>query len=215
MAADKNPKEEKTRTGKNTIVQKMQYLMVELFIVFIGVYLAFQLNDYRSERETNQRRHQIQEALGQEINIFILGADQTYPYLESLYQDWRTKYEAGEKPVPLYFQIGGVDLPPRGMWQSVMASEGVTTLPVETLQKLSDYYNALDILLDKYAEISAFSELEIIPVEEPETFYHAEGGNLKRKYVAYMQRMQDMLNLFEVVRGKAEQSRESLTLSTE
>ena len=96
------------------------------------------------------------------------------------------------------------------MWQAVLASDGVATLPVESMQKVSDYYNALDILLTKYANLIEFSEREIIPFENKNTFYDAGNGTMKRKYVAYMRRIQDMLHLFRTVRKKAEESKASL-----
>ena len=192
------------------IIEGARYLLVELLIVFVGVYLAFQLNQYSSERETNQRRQQLRVALAQEIDVFLLGANQLLPRLDTLYKHWRRSYDSGKKPAPLHFEIGGADLPPRGMWQAVLASDGLAILPVESMQKVSDYYNALDILLTKYANLIEFSEREIIPFEDKNTFYDAGNGTMKRKYVAYMRRIQDMLHLFRTVRKKAEESKASL-----
>lgn len=198
------------RLSTKEIVEGTRYLLVELLIVFVGVYLAFQLNEYSSQRETNQRREQLRVALGQEIDVFLLGANQLIPRLDTLYKEWRRRYDEGEKPAPLHFEIGGADLPPRGMWQAVLASDGLALLPVEPMQKVSDYYNALDILLSKYANLIEFSEQEIIPFESADTFYQPGRGPMKRKYVAYMRRMQDMLHLFRTVRKKAQESKASL-----
>ena len=81
------------------------------------------------------------------------------------------KRRSGEKPRPLFFEIGGSDLPPRGMWEAVLASDGLATLRVDSMRRVSDYYNALEILLSKYAAMIAFAEEEIIPFEEMDAFY--------------------------------------------
>src|SRR5690606_25646613 len=184
------------KINKKQVAKSIRYILVELIIVFVGVYLAFQLSEFSAEREINQRREQLQEALAQEIDFFLLGAERLIPQMDKEYADWRQRHEAGEQPAPLHFEIGGADLPPRGMWRAVLASDGLSILPVEQMQNVSRYYNALDILLSKYAGLIEFSEKEIIPFDNTEAFYHAESGKLKRKYAAYMNRMHDMLRLF-------------------
>jgi hypothetical protein len=196
--------------SKKQALRGARYLFAELLIVFVGVYLAFQLNEYSSGREANQRREQLQQALAQEIDIFLLGADRFLPHLDTLYSDWRRRYDAGEKPVPLHFELGGADLPPRGMWQAVLASDGLATLPVEPMQIVSAYYNALDILLSKYGKSIEFWEQEIVPFEDLDTFYQADSSILRRKYAVHMQRMQEMLRLFREVQDMAKRSRASL-----
>lgn len=193
--------------SRQQILKGARYLVVELFIVFVGVYLAFQLNEYRAEREAAERRRQLRTALAQEIDVFLLGADQLLPQLDARYADWRRRYEAGETPRPLYFAVGGADLPPHAMWEAVLASDGLAILPVASMQTLSDYYNALDILMGKYAETTRFAEEEIIPYDDVDRFYDPSGRTLRRPYAAYMGRVQDMLRLFGDVRARAERSK--------
>ena len=78
------------------------------------------------------------------------------------------------------------------------------------MQTVSDYYNALDVLLSKYAALIEFSEKEIVPFEDTGTFYQAGSRTLKPKYAAYVRRMQDWLRLFREVQKMAEQSKASL-----
>lgn len=196
---------------KSKLSKQIQYLLVELFIVFIGVYLAFQLNEFKSNRELEQREEQLQLALAQEIDIFIVGANQLIPELNSEYADWRQSYDSGELPRPLTYELGGADLPPRGMWQAVLASDGLAILPVNTMQNISQYYNALEILLGKYDELIQFSSTEILPFSDPNAFYDPETQQLLPKYVVYMRRFQDMVFLFDHVKKLAVKSKSSLT----
>jgi hypothetical protein len=202
--------EQETRVSTKQVLGGVRYLFVELLIVFVGVYLAFQLNEYSVEREVNQRRQQLIEALAREIDVFLQGAHQLIPHVDQQYADWRQRYDAGKRPDPYHFEIGGDDRPPRGMWQAVLAAEGLAILPVESMQKVSDYYNALDVLLSKYTNLVEFAEQEIVPYEKTNAFYDPGTVTMKRKYAAYMRRMQDMLQLFRSVRKKAEESKASL-----
>ncbi len=192
------------------IVEGARHLLVELLIVFIGVYLAFELNEYSHQRETDQRRQQFLAALTQEIGDFSRGANQVIPRLDKLITEWRRAYESEKKPIPLLLEIGGADRPPRGMWQAVQASDAIILLPVESMKTVSEYYNALDVLLNKYTKLIEFSEREIVPFGTKDTFYQGNGRMLKPKYKAYMRRMQDWLNLFREVQKMAEESKASL-----
>ena len=111
------------RFSSKKVLEGARYLFVELLIVFVGVYLAFELNEYSHERDTNKRRQQLLAALTQEIDDFVQGANQVLPRIEKLNAEWHQRYNAGKRPSPLYLSIGGADRPPRGMWQAVQASD--------------------------------------------------------------------------------------------
>ncbi len=78
------------------------------------------------------------------------------------------------------------------------------------MKTVSDYYNALDVLLSKYVKLSEFSESEIVPYETKDTFYPGNSRMMKPKFIAYMRRMQDWLRLFREVQKMAEESQARL-----
>jgi len=67
-------------------------------------------------------------------------------------------------------------------------------------------------MLNKYTAMISFAENEIIPYDDTNIFYKEESDEkqLRKKYVAFMQRMQDMIRLFHSVQKKADDSRNSL-----
>ena len=191
-------------------------LLLELVVVFIGVYLAFMLNEHRAEREQENRRQQLRTALASEIGVFANGADRIAPEFDSLYVRWRRRFEAGEQPTPIHYQLSGISLPPRGMWQAVVASDAVATLDVATMQQVSYFYNGLDILLERYQDLDDFARREIMPYRASgaAAFYDAE-DRLKPHYADYMRRIHDAQNLFGIVREMAAESHEMLQARAE
>ncbi len=197
--------------SRNQILKEAGHFIIELIIVFIGVYLAFLLSEHRSDSEIQNRRKQMRSALSQEIGVFINSTDTITPFLDSLLTQWQNKYKAGERPIPLYLQFTGVDLPPRGMWQAVVSSDGLAILNVKTIQKASDFYNSLDVLVDKYKTLNEFAEREILPNAEygPDKFYKKD-NKLKPEFNAYMQRVKDLRELLNIVRARGVESRKIL-----
>jgi len=197
--------------SKDQIVKGGVHFLIELIIVFIGVYLAFLLNEYRADNETQNRRQQMRSALFQEIGIFISSTDAITPFLDSLLTQWQNKYIAGERPIPLYLQFTGVDLPPRGMWQAVVSSDGLSILNIKTIQKASDFYNSLDVLVDKYKTLNEFAERELLPNADFGSYkFYKKDNKLNPEFNAYMQRVRDLRELLNIVRARAVESRNIL-----
>ena len=97
------------------------------------------------------------------------------------------------------------------MWQAVVSSDGLAILNVKTIQKASDFYNSLDVLVDKYKTLNEFAEREILPNAEygPDKFYK-KNSKLKPEFNAYMQRVKDLRELLNIVRARGVENRKIL-----
>ena len=82
--------------SRNQILKETGHFIIELIIVFIGVYLAFLLSEHRLDSEIQNRRKQMRLALSQEIGVFINSTDTITPFLDSLLTQWQNKYKAGK-----------------------------------------------------------------------------------------------------------------------
>lgn len=200
--------------GRGRFAGVLGRLLLELVIVFVGVYLAFLVNEYGTRREQEARRAQLRAALASEISVFIEGATPLVPALDSLFAGWDSAYAAGSRPMPLRVPTGGIDMPPRGMWQAVIASDPLATLDVATMQSVSDFYNGLDVVIEKYDRLRAFDEASIIPRADDgaPAFYEGGSTELRPEYRAYMSRFRDVVNLLRRLEGLATKSRDKLTV---
>jgi hypothetical protein len=200
------------KLGRETFGRGLARLLLELIIVFAGVYLAFLFNGYQASRQRAVRRAQLRAALASEIDVFSQSADRFAPILDSLQARWDSAYTAGACPEPLAVPSGGVDMPPRGIWQAVLASDPLSTLDVATMQSVSSFYNALDVLIEKYNRLRTFYEASIIPHSDDSAGGYCRRGStvLRPEYRAYMNRFRDFLNLFKELQGAAADSRKKL-----
>jgi len=174
-------------------------LTLELFIVFLGVYLAFLFNEYTVSRGLEKQQIQLLNGLNTEIEYFLGGAKRREPEMQQEFEQWQESVAAGEKKVPLYFEMLGRALPTKSMWQVVIFFNGINLLDVSTMFELSKYYNSFDIMLTKYQKLIDFAEAEIIPFENKPDFFYQSGGQLRPKFAAYIKRYADFLVLFQAM----------------
>lgn len=204
------------KLGRESLGKGLAKLLLELVVVFVGVYLAFLFNEYQANRQERTHRTELRAALASEIDVFARHADRFASTLDSLQVQWDSAYTAGAHPAPLQVPSGGIDTPPRGIWQAVLASDPLATLDVATMQNVSIFYNALDVFVAKNDRLRDFYEASVIPHLDDGTavFYERGGTVLRPEYRAYMDRFRDFLNLVKDLQRAAVQTRDMLTGSS-
>jgi hypothetical protein len=167
-------------------------LLIELLVVFIGVFLGILASNLAQQREQERRNVQVYRALAREISVFVNATPGVVAYADSLIADWERRYAAGERPAPVDFRLQGIDAPPRGMWDAVMATGAIATADVHLVAEVSEYYNTVENALRKYESVKTFGEREIVPRSaDPEGFY-APDGSLRPEYRQHMRNLVDM-----------------------
>lgn len=201
------------KLGRESLGRSLGKLLVELVIVFVGVYLAFLFNEYQANRQERAHRTELRAALASEIEVFSRNADRFASHLDSLQARWDSAYTAGARPVPLMVPSEGVVTPPRGIWQAVLASDPLETLDVATMQNVSSFYNALDVLIAKNERLTDFYEASVIPhLDDGAAVFYERGSTVLRpEYRAYMNRLTDFLDLLKQLQKAAVKSRDMLT----
>jgi hypothetical protein len=204
------------KLGRESFGRGFSKVLLELVIVFVGVYLAFLFNEYQADRQERAHRTELRAALASEIDVFSRSAGRFASHLDSLQARWDSAYTAGARPPPLMVPSGGVDTPPRGIWQAVLTSDPLTTLDVATMQSLSSFYNALDVLIAKSDRLRDFYEASVIPhLDDGAAVFYGRGSTVLRpEYRAYMDRFRDFLNLLKELQHAAAESRDKLTGSS-
>jgi hypothetical protein len=167
-------------------------LVIELLVVFVGVFLGLLANDMAQRRDQARRNEQVYRGLTREISVFVNAVPGVISYADSLGNDWHLRHEAGERPPPVAFRLEGIDAPRRGMWDAVLATGAIATGDVDLVASVSEYYNTVESAVGKYQEVKAFSDREILPfLDTPEHFY-APDGTLRPVYRQYMHNLADM-----------------------
>lgn len=165
-------------------------LVVELVVVFVGVTLAFSLENWREQRTRQENARTVQAALADEIALpAVLMGPAINAQIRQRISEWRTRYARGEKPIPAHYQTPRASRAPSGVWDAAVASGLINLIEPRLLFCLSEYYNRLDSLGDYYDRYNAYTEAEILPyVNDPSRFYD-EAGRLKAPFAAHIERL--------------------------
>ena len=159
---------------------------IELVIVFIGVYAAFALSEYRQEQEAQAHREQIQQALLREIEAITAKTRRAAENMPRILAYYDSTMAAGAMP-PLEPIIEPIRVRAH-MWEATLQGGGLNLLEVDTMYRVSTFYNALNDGLEQLAQLRALSETVLIPNlgRGPEEFYDTTTKTLRPKYAWYL-----------------------------
>ena len=154
----------------------------ELVIVFSGVYAAFILNRFDSERHDAQRRVQILDALEREVSANVDDLKQDVAQGEAVYSAFDRSLAAGEMP-PLF--IASVNTGYSASDDAtLLQAGGIQLLDVQTLDLLRKV-NALERALISITHDQFELGLTMLANHEKEEFYDSVTHRLKPRYAWY------------------------------
>ena len=156
--------------------------LAELLIVFVGVYAAFLLNRFDSDRRDARRRTQILDSLEQEVRENV---DELRTELDEggkIIADFDHKLAAGEMP-PLYIVFTNTGYSASDD-ATILQAGGLELLDVQTLQLLRQV-NGLHRSLEAVAHDKAEISLVELANHDPGDFYDPGTHQLLRRYAWY------------------------------
>jgi hypothetical protein len=161
---------------------RLAKLGLELMSVFIGVTLAFWLENWREERQREDSSKAVYQAIAAEVGIAARGGGEMDEEIRKGIRDWVARYQRGEKPVPYVYMFERSPRPPAGVWEAALASGLVTLVELPLLVCLARYYRRLESSGETYISYKQFAENEVLPyARDPAWFYDGE-GRLKPQY---------------------------------
>ncbi len=186
-------------------------LVLEMIVIFIGVYLAFLMENYRENQADDAKRVRICRALYEEIDIYIRGSKNQIAFLSSAMANWDRQYKAGERPDPIYLYIRGNNRIPHHIWDSTVASGNLNLLDIKTQSNVSQYYQELKALLRKFEKSLDYSIAAVVPhLNNTPYFYQEEKAVLKPPFDHYMNRFRDLIKMAVNLRTAAKGAQQQL-----
>lgn len=180
------------------------YFAVELVIVFVGVYGAFLLSEYRADRQDDERRQQIYQALLTEVQEI---GDNTNGFIASFgpgVERFQQALEAGEMPRPssVFFTVSYTP----HMWNATLQSEGLDVLELDVLYEVSGLYNQLEMAFGLLNELQVLSRDVLTPNLDADLseFYDLETQQLRPKYQWYRYLSSNLMARAEIVQQEAD-----------
>lgn len=181
------------KRGWDRLVPLLSKVALELFIVFVGVSAAFAVEDYRDQREEDDRRGAVYRALDRELKQM---AETHGPRLQRQMTEqlmaWDRAIARGEKPLPPAFRIPDAERPPTGVWDAAVATGTIELIEPELMFALARFYTRADTVGDLYQRYSAAGQVHVWPHlgKGPGAFWEPD-GDLRPEIEVHVQRLRD------------------------
>jgi hypothetical protein len=183
------------KTPSRVIARSWKMLLAELVVVFLGVYGAFWVEDFREQRDREERTAEVVDVLVQDVDDYIAVSGAFSTYMSDGLQTWDEAYARGEMPPPFVFRIRGAEKPPLTTWEVVNQAQIAELLEPNLLYELGFYYNELSGIGDRFVRYSEFTESEVLPLKLTGSagFYDDAGDRLLPQFEAHMNRLREYL----------------------
>ena len=172
--------------------------LVELVIIFVGVYGAFWVERYQQELEDRERALSILLALQAEIQLVVDYGPTVLEVMDEALDGFQEAVEEGIKPPPAFYRESQAETPSTSVWDATVASGLVALLDPELFYELAWYYHHLRSFSQRYLRYASFTETEILPLlsSGSEAFYDPVTGELEAQYRVHMDQ-------FRILRSEA------------
>jgi len=180
-------------------------VVIELGIIFAGVFGAFVAEDLRQQREDDQRAQQTYEALLGEVLTFAERVPSVVAEMRSNVDAWGERHAAGQYPPPPFYREPRAEAPPTAIWEATLASGAVVLLEPTLFNEIAVFYNRVTSVSDRYRRYNEFTEAELLPYLEDEAsrFYDAD-GRLRGLYRAHIELLAEVRNELDQLSAEAE-----------
>ena len=164
--------------------------VVELVLVFVGVYAAFWLNNYQQHRQDAERRDQILASLEQQLREGIESGKINRAKEERTAAEFKRALDASEMP-PLQPFVFITDYSPSD-WATMLQSGGVQLLDVQTLMAVRNDESVIRWGLSAMARYQKLSDELIVPNlnQNVSFFYDPATKKLRKQFEMYPEALQ-------------------------
>ncbi|MCB2212830.1 hypothetical protein KQI52_12030 [bacterium] len=189
------------RTTGRPVRNTFGYFIVELLIVFVGVFAAFQLSQFQQQRVEDRRRDQLVDALLREIETVLINTGRAADSLPLMIEELETAIDAGQRP-PLTPLLEAVRVRTH-MWEIAIRGGGLDVLDVDTMYRLSRFYSSLDEGLEQIDQLRTLSETVLVPnLGKPDGEFYLPDGQLQPRYQWYLYGMKNLQRVAADITGR-------------
>lgn len=194
-----------------TIGPALSKILLELFIVFVGVSAAFAVENYQDRRHEDARRAAVYRALDRELRHM---AETHGPrFVEEMTRQldaWDRAVAGGQTPPPPAFRLAGAEGPPTGVWSAAVATGSIELVEPELFYALARFYNRANTASLLYQRYSSAAQMEVWPRldEGPAAFWVA--GRPRPEIKAHVQRLRDFRDRARANSAEARDLRQKL-----
>jgi len=173
-------------------------LAFELLIVFLGVYAAFWVDNYREVLAERERSRDVAQAIQRGLDDVIEFESGFIEDSVAGLSEWQSARERGELPPPFVLRIAGSERAPRTVYEAIIQSRPAELFDTELMFELAFFYSELLGVSDRYVRYAEFTESDVLPnlKRGPSAFYDADGKTLRPEYAAHMDRLAELIEMW-------------------
>lgn len=170
-------------------------LTFELLIVFLGVYAAFWVDNYREGLADRERAREIALAIQLGLDDVIEAESGFVEESMAGLSEWQAARDRGELAAPFFFRMEGSEHAPREVYEAIIQSRPAELFDTNLMYDLGYFYAELLGTGDRYVRYAEFTESNVLPnlKREITVFYEPEGAKLRPEYEAHMDRLKELM----------------------
>ena len=186
------------------LLNRIILLFAELLIIIIGITIAFQCDNYRSNKLENKRKKLIYTALMEEFMNKSENVKHGVSLVDSFVTRFIGDYELERMPELQPHHIT-VNLR-TDIWDASLQSGALEILDVKLIFQFTDYYQYLEMFDAVTKRIDRLMEQYIIPNSDKgiAEFYNTNTKKLKSKYTWYLESLENLKNYAYQVQVKTD-----------
>lgn len=183
------------RPNEITIWSRMAWWLTEIAVVFIGVYLAFLLDSYRTEQNNEHKRQQIYTSLYNYFEHASANLQQVQSFKSDFAVPFLKAYENEQmprlKPLP-FFGSGFSD----ETWGAMLQTGGINLLDVNFILQVDGFFTNLRFINEKLKNVNGLYNQYLLPNINADisTFYNTESKEIRPLYSWYVQFLNNFPN---------------------
>ena len=188
-----------------------RFFLVELLIVFFGVFGAAIADDWRQQRSDREQTRLLTANVVWTLDGLIRHDGRVRQPFQRRVEAFDAAQKRGERPPYVFlFRRGARGVPTVG-WDILLGSGGANRLPPDTMYDLGMFFATLGSLSDQYSRYAEFLEAEVLPNTDNNAHFYVDGTNrLKPVYRENLDRLRDILGLEATLAARARRLRGQL-----
>jgi len=181
-------------------------LAFELLIVFVGVYAAFWVDNWRTDLAVRERAREV--ALTIQLGLDdVIGANERFvTEVSAGLSAWQAARDRGELVAPYFFRIGGSEHAPREVYEAIIQSQPAELFDTKLMFDLGYFYSELLGVGDRYVRYAEFTESAVLPnlKRDVSVFYEPDESRLLPEFDAHMDRLRELVEWWSADLTRAE-----------
>lgn len=194
------------RSSERTIWKRIGWWAAEIVVVFVGVYLAFLLEGYRTDKQNERQKQQIYTALHNYFSLISPNLQRSTQYADSAYiNPFLEAYQNDEMPrlKPLPYFTEAIN---ENTWRAMLQSGGIDLLDVSFVLQVDNFFATSEIFRQETMHVNRMQDQYLLPNANADIteFYNPETKRVRSLYRWYVEHLKSNSHHLKTMKKQAD-----------